>query len=129
MLRLLTPTTFKTEGRYAVFPTAALILYSAAAKWSALGLNASVEDEEALRQMEEHTAFTGYRLHSAYYGMKGVRVQAFTGSVTLSARGPEPMLHLFDMLMNGLRFTGLGVKTSPGMGGVETKSGADPKRE
>ncbi|WBY65103.1 CRISPR system precrRNA processing endoribonuclease RAMP protein Cas6 [Thermocaproicibacter melissae] len=117
-LHLLTPTTFKTNNRYAVFPTPELILHSAATKWNALGLSVSVDDDEAIRQLMEHTIINGYRLSSAYFGLKDVHIQSFLGNVTLSVYGPEPMTRLFNMLMNGLRFTGLGIKTSLGMGGV-----------
>lgn len=118
ILHLLTPTTFKTNHRYAVFPTPELILHSAATKWNALGLSVSVDDEEAICQLMEHTVITGYRLSSTYYHLKDAYIQSFTGNLTLSIHGPEPLTRLFGMLMHGLRFTGLGIKTSLGMGGV-----------
>lgn len=118
-IRLVTPVTFKTENHYAVFPTPELILHSAASKWNALGLRATVDDPEALRQMTERTWITDYRLRSTRFYMKDTRIQSFQGELTLSVRGPEPMLRLFDALIGSLCFTGLGIKTTLGMGGVE----------
>lgn len=117
-IHLLTPTTFRTNNRYAIFPTPELILHSAVAKWNTLGLSVFVDDDDAIHQLMEQTVITNYRLSSTYYGLKDTHIQSFTGSVTLSIYGPEPMIRLFGMLMNSLRFTGLGIKTSLGMGGV-----------
>lgn len=118
-LNLLVPTTFKTNGRYAIFPTPELIIRSAASKFNMLGLNTVADDEEAIRQLMESTMITGYRLYSTHYYLKDTRIQSFLGSLTLSIHGPEPMVRLFDMLMSVLRYTGLGIKTSLGMGGVD----------
>ena len=120
ILHFLTPTTFKSGGRYAVFPTPELILHSAATKWNTLNFSVSAEDQEAINLMEKSTVITSYRLSSAYYGIKETRIQSFTGNLTLSIRAPEPVIRLFDMLLNGLKFTGLGIKTSLGMGGIDT---------
>lgn len=118
-LRLTTPTTFKTNNHYAIFPTPELIIQSAVAKWNMLGLNVTVEDQQAVQQLMESTMITNYRLNSSRYYLKDTRIQSFLGSVTLSIHGPEPMVRLFNMLMHVLQYTGLGIKTSLGMGGVE----------
>lgn len=117
-LHLVTPTTFKTNNHYAVFPSPELIIQSAVSKWNMLNLNVAVEDDEAIRQLMENTMITDYRLNSTRYYLKDARIQSFQGSVTLSIHGPEPMTRLFDMLLGALQYTGLGVKTSLGMGGV-----------
>lgn len=120
-LQMVTPTTFRTDGQYALYPTAELIIKSAAARFGLLPVDVTVKDEQAINQMIRATRITGYHLHSAGYKIKGIRIPAFTGSVTLSMRGPLPMLRLFNMLMGALPYTGLGVKTSLGMGGVTLK--------
>jgi CRISPR-associated endoribonuclease Cas6 len=117
-LHLMTPTTFKTKNHYAVFPTPELILQSAAAKWNTLGSGVTVDDEQTILQLMESTMITDYRLKSEHYCLKNARIQSFSGSVTLYIHGPEPMVRLFDMLLGALRFTGLGIKTALGMGGV-----------
>ncbi|GEM_PF-258739 len=118
-LHFVSPATFKSHNQYAIFPTPELILQSAAAKFNRLGLEVTVEDREALAQLVENTMITNYKLHSTRYYLKDTRIQSFLGSVTLSIRGPEPMIRLFGMLMGALRYTGVGIKTALGMGGVE----------
>jgi CRISPR-associated endoribonuclease Cas6 len=118
-LRLLSPTTFKSDNRYAIFPTPELIIRSAAKRFGTLQSEFNVNDEEAIAQISESTVISDYNLHSFGYRMKDARIMSFLGSVTLSIRGPEPMIRLFDMLLNVLPYTGLGIKTSLGMGGVK----------
>lgn len=118
-LQLMSPTTFKTNSHYAIFPTPELIIQSTVAKFNMLGLSVNVEDELAVQQLMENTMITNYRLNSTRYYFKDTRIQSFVGSVTLCIHGSEPMVRLFSMLMGALRYTGLGIKTSLGMGGVE----------
>lgn len=117
-LNLAVPTTFKTNNHYAVFPTVELMIRSAVTKWNTLGLSISVDDEKAVFQLIESIMITGYRLASTHYSLKDTHIQSFTGNLTLSIHGAEPMTRLFNMLIGALRFTGLGIKTSLGMGGV-----------
>lgn len=121
-LHLHSPTTFRTDGRYALYPSQELILKSAVEKFAALGAGMEVDDLEAIAQLIAHTEITDYNLRSFRYRLKEVRIPAFLGRVSLSIRGPEPMVRLFDMLMASLSYTGLGIKTSLGMGGVDAEA-------
>lgn len=113
----LTPTTFKTEEHYALYPTAELIVKSAAARFAQLDTDVVMKDEEAIAQLAAATQISAYSLRTGKYRMKGSCIQGFTGWVRLTIHGPDPMRRLFWLLMNATPFTGLGIKSALGMGG------------
>lgn len=114
----LSPCSFKTEGSYAVFPTPALLINSAVNKWNSFARQTLIDDEQGIRQLVVSTRITGYRLQSFRYSVKGAQIPSFTGGVTLSVRGPAPMLRLFNLLLGSAEFTGIGIKCALGMGAV-----------
>ncbi|WP_050698055.1 CRISPR system precrRNA processing endoribonuclease RAMP protein Cas6 [Anaeromassilibacillus senegalensis] len=129
-MNFLTPTTFKTEEHYALYPTAELIVKSAVARFAQLGSDVVLEDEKVIAQLAGAAKITTYSLHAKKYRMKASCVQGFTGWVRLAIHGPEPMRRLFRLLMNAAPLTGIGIKTALGMGGckVEETFGRDLKR-
>ena len=119
-INLLTPCAFKTEGGYAVFPSPGLLVNSAVNKWNSFAQNTVIDDEEGIAQLVDSARITGYNLRSFRYQIKGVQIPSFTGYMTLSVRGPAPMLRLFNLLTGSAEFTGLGIKCALGMGAVQT---------
>lgn len=117
----LTPTTFKTEEQYALYPTAELIVKSAAARFVQLGSDVVLEEEDVITQLASAAKITTYSLHARKYRMKASCVQGFTGWVRLAIHGPEPMRRLFRLLMNAAPLTGIGIKTALGMGGCKVE--------
>ena len=101
-LRFLSPTTFKTENQYALFPTAGLVVKSAASRFALLDSGVTLQDEEALRQLVESARITGYSLHTQRYSMKGAVIPGFTGWIRLAIHGPTSMKRLFWLLMCAL---------------------------
>jgi CRISPR-associated endoribonuclease Cas6 len=111
------PTSFKSAGRYAIFPTKELILQSCVHKWNALAEVYKLEDAAALEHILEHCDIVRYKLRSAVFDLKGVFLPAFMGYATFSVRGPEPLLRLFNLIAAFSRYSGIGIKTALGMGG------------
>lgn len=120
-LQIISPTTFKTNNHYAIFPTVELIIKSAVSKWNMLNLKTCVDDDDMISCLIENTMITNYRLNSTRYYLKDTKIQSFQGFITLSVKGAEPLIRLFDMLMGALQFTGLGIKATLGMGGIKIK--------
>ena len=127
-LRFLSPTTFKTENQYALFPTAGLVVKSAASRFALLDSGVTLQDEEALRQLVESARIIGYSLHTQRYSMKGAVIPGFTGWIRLAIHGPTSMKRLFWLLMCALPHTGVGIKTALGMGGCTVEE-SFPKTE
>ena len=66
-LRFLSPTKFKTENQYALFPTAGLVVKSAASRFALLDSGVTLQDEEALGQLVESARIIGlFAPHAEY---------------------------------------------------------------
>lgn len=118
-IRFISPSSFKVGGEYSLFPSVKHILGSISSRWGAAFANEEIEDTKALEALEEGVRITGYTLKSSYFKLKGYSVAGFTGSITLSARLPVPMLLLLRGMLAFGTYSGIGVKTSLGMGGVQ----------
>ena len=50
--------------------------------------------------------------------MEGVRIPGFQGEVTIKINGPQQMVNMAWMLAEFGTYSGVGIKTSLGMGGM-----------
>jgi len=116
-----TSCSFKSEENYCIFPSSELIIKSLVNKWNAFSDDLTLNDEDALKQLIQHTRISKYELRSSAYHLKGTLIPSFFGKVTLSANGPEPLLRLFNLVAAFSEFSGIGIKTALGMGGCEVR--------
>jgi len=112
-LYFLTPTTFKQAGEYVLYPTHSLIMQSLTNKWNQWAQKFVLEDITW-----ENCRISKYNLRSVAYSIKGVKIQGFVGYVDLFFWGPESMVRLANMVCNFGNYSGTGIKTKLGMGGI-----------
>lgn len=117
-----TPTSFKQDGEFVLFPTAELIMQSLTNKWNAWALDYSVEDI-----VWDNCKIDRYNLRSIPYELKGAKVKGFVGYVDLFFWGSESIIRLANMLCHYGEFAGVGVKAALGMGGITIGYGEDRK--
>jgi len=120
-LVLLTPTSFRHNNEYVLFPSSELIIKSAVQRWNAYAQETIIDDEQVLDDLIKNSRIVDYSLKSCRYRFKGVKIPSFMGSVSMSIRGPYAMLNLYNLLLNFLPYSGLGIKTSLGMGAVRVE--------
>lgn len=114
-----TPCTFKVAGTYAQFPSVAWIAQSLFQRWNALIPDCAMDGPDALHLLTAGLEIRRYRLMSRDYWLKGQRISGFTGSILLSARLPAPMMQLLKLLLAFAPYSGIGIKTTLGMGAVD----------
>ncbi|MBQ7681183.1 MAG: CRISPR system precrRNA processing endoribonuclease RAMP protein Cas6 [Oscillibacter sp.] len=117
-LTFCSPTAFKHDGSYVIFPETRLLIQSLAEKWDSVFSDYPLSDAEALEAFQRGLRITDYRLQSCRFSMKQTQIPSFTGEVTLKARLSSPMMELWKCLVEFSRFSGIGIKTTLGMGGV-----------
>lgn len=122
-LQFCAPTSFKQNGHYMIFPQERLILQSLIAKWDEIFPDYPLSDPDAVQMLEQGIRITDYRLRSARYAMKGIRIPGFIGEITLGINLSPPMLRIWNCLCMLSTFTGVGIKTALGMGGVRQITG------
>lgn len=125
-MKFVSPSAFKSAGEYVFLPSTRHILTSLLLKWNASFPFSPADDEDAMAALIQGVRITGYNLKSVYYQLKGNSIPAFVGSITLNARLSAPLLGLLRGLLAFGNFSGVGIKTALGMGGVEIKESPKP---
>ena len=118
-LELVTPTAFKQNGRYAVFPQESLVLQSLIARWGLCFPEFPLDDPDAVQAMLAGLHIVDYRLHTVRYSMKQTKIPSFLGRIILEAHLPAPLLEMFRTLYVFAPYAGIGIKSALGMGGVK----------
>lgn len=104
------------EGR--TFPQERLILQSLLNRWNAFSGDYPIEDEDAIRMLERGIHFGDYALRSQRYPLKATSIPGFMGDLTMISRLPAPIQELWTTLLRFAPYSGIGIKTALGMGGI-----------
>ena len=118
-LRFITPCSFKSQGVYQIFPSIRLMFQSLVNRYDAMSEKNSVFYPELLEDLEQHTMITEYRLQSRLFGVEGISIPSYQGHITLRMSGPQQMVNLMHMLLRFGTYSGIGIKTAMGMGGLQ----------
>lgn len=122
-LQLRTPVSFRSQGEYMIFPRLDHIWNNLAAKWNMFSPHISLDDPELVSQLTAYSSIRAYQLSSSSFALEKQWIPAFQGTVSISLRGPEPLLQIARILAGFAEFSGLGIKTALGMGGVSIHFG------
>ena len=118
-VRFLTPTAFKQNNRYQFFPGIKLIFQSLMMKYDASSCENVIFDEELLKHFEENLEIVSYNLRSTSFFVNTNKIPAFTGRLVFKANGPMQMANLAYLLLRFGAYSGVGIKSGMGMGGIE----------
>lgn len=115
----LTPTSFKQEGKYVIYPDLKLIYGSLMRKYSAASETMDMLDENTLTELVEHSEIIQYRLQTVPFPVEKVRIYGFTGTIVIRVNGPETLARYIRLLLEFGEYSGVGIKTGIGMGAME----------
>jgi CRISPR-associated endoribonuclease Cas6 len=119
VLEFLTPTTFKTKGNYALYPTADLIVQSLLSKWEAFSCELSLKEDNIRENLSNHIYIDSYKLKTMNFYLESVRIKGFVGTMKFAISGPDALCRLIDLLFSYSRYSGIGIKTALGMGATD----------
>lgn len=126
-LEFITPTAFKSGGSYQLLPTQRLVMQSLILKWNGcFGSVCPIEDEGGgLEALAEGLRYRSVRLSSCQYPMKHTQIPGVLGTIAFDDRLEGFHRQLADALLTFGTYSGLGIKTALGMGGLKitTKRG------
>lgn len=117
-INFLSPTAFKRNGRYFFMPDMELIYGSLMKRWDAVSNTAKMFDEDTFLQLVENTDIISYNIFSTNFHLENVRIPAFMGKITIKIRGTQTMTNFANMLFKFGNYSGVGIKTSIGMGAI-----------
>lgn len=123
-LDVCTAAAFKSRGQYLNLPTPRLILQSLMKKWNGCFPDCSIVDEDGqgMEAMAEGLTLREFRLRDAVYALKGSPIPGFRGTLALENHLSGFHRELADALLVFSGFSGIGIKTTLGMGGLQHKS-------
>ncbi len=119
-LTFVSPAVFKSRGEYSILPSSRLIVQSLIKKWNGCFPDCPIEDEdgEGMDAIAAGLHVRSYQLRDREYHMKNQTIPGFIGSLTLENRLQGFHRELADALLAFSCFSGIGAKTTLGMGGV-----------
>ena len=116
-VEFLTPTAFKQQKQYVILPDIRLVAQSLMAKYSASLEQTDGADTDTLNELIASTFITKHSLRSFVFPTEGQNIPGFVGKVTFYCNGTATMARYWRMLLKFGEFSGVGIKTSMGMGG------------
>ena len=111
-------TAFKSNGKYTIFPSEELILNSLMKRWNTVFPDANLDYNELFPILFRGIQIQDYRLSSCRFRMKNTSIPAFHGEITIHTRLSPPMMEIWKLLCLFSEYTGVGIKTTLGMGGL-----------
>lgn len=118
IVEFLTPTAFRSGGKYVFQCDLRLLFQNLAMRYSTLEEGDKEVDEDLIGELAAHTDIASYSLRSQYYPLKGSKIPAFMGKVTLRHGGPQTLRAFTSLLLAFGNWSGVGIKTSMGMGAI-----------
>lgn len=118
-LNFYTPTAFKTQGEYYFLPDVRLLFQSLMKKYNAIFEGSERIDVELLDEIVKRVTIINFRISSRRYYIHRAYINGFIGRVTLICKGNQTLTNYVSMLLKFGEYSGVGVKTSLGMGAFE----------
>ena len=118
-----TPTSFKSDGKYQIYPNLRWIYQSIMIKHDEASNESVAFNEDVLEDLVNYSEITSYNLRSTNFQLEGVKVPSFIGRITIKVKGPQMMVNLVNFMIAYAEFSGVGIKTSVGMGSIKFENG------
>lgn len=120
-LRCVTTTSFKVDQQYTIFPEAFRIYRYLLRQWNQFTTFEMMDSDDLLAALESATFIRDYNLRMGMYGLEGVKIRGFRGEIVMQFKRNLVMQRILSLLTYYSQFTGLGIKTALGMGGVQSE--------
>lgn len=119
-----TCTGFKSQGAYQPFPDLERIFQSLLKRWNTFSNTYTFTSPGLAKELCEATTLVDYQVKFKPYRVEKTQIPAFIGHYTVRFKKNHSLAPLAMLLLFYSQFTGVGIKTSLGMGGIHvvTKS-------
>ena len=118
-LQFCTPTAFRRDGKYVNYPDLRLVYGSLMRKYSAASEELDMYDEETLEELVRNSEIIRYRLQTMPFPLEKVQINGFVGNVCIKIKGTETLANYIRLLCRFGEYSGVGIKTSMGMGAMQ----------
>lgn len=118
-LQCMSSTSFKVDKQYTIFPEAFRIYRYLLRQWNQFNTFGMLNTDSILGALEAGVFIRDYNLRMGIYGLEGVKIRGFRGQVIMQFKRNVELQRVLALLSYYSQFTGLGIKTALGMGGVK----------
>lgn len=122
-IHFITPTAFKQRGNYLFYPDIRCIYQSLMNKYDEAVREENMIDEDTLEQLCQNSSIIRYDIKSTGFIMGGISIPSYIGKVTLKLSGTQTMADFANLLFTFGTYSGVGIKTSLGMGAFKLLEG------
>lgn len=112
---------FKQNGNYCIYPQIDLMIHSLVSKWNTAFPEYVIDDEDAVLALVNGLYISGYALHTNRFSIKGTGIPGCVGKLQINSKLSAPIFELWKSLICFGAFSGAGIKTTLGMGGIEIR--------
>lgn len=116
--RFVTSATFKSGGKYLLYPEPFYIFQNLLNRWNLFAGDLLLQEADLCNKLVDTVKIGGYNLSLHPYSVDGAVVDAFRGSYRLLLTGNPMISRIICLLCAYAEFSGIGIKTALGMGGV-----------
>ena len=121
-IKLISPTSFKSDGIIHIFPNISTLISGVIAKINQHSETAELEDKKIVSELLEKVYIKDYNLRTKIFHLESIKIKGFIGTMDLAIKGEDRTLaNILNFLILMSEYTGLGIKTSLGMGGVKVE--------
>lgn len=115
-----TTTSFKSHGRYQILPNMQFIVNNLIMHWNGCIDDCPIEDTDGRgsNAIARGMYCTGMNIHDSAYYIKQNKISGFSGTMIIENQLEGFHRQLLNMLLIFARYSGIGIKTSLGMGAV-----------
>lgn len=118
-LQCMSTTSFKVDKQYTIFPEAFRIYRYLLRQWNQFNTYGILDTISLLDDLETGVFIRDYNLRMGTYGLEGIKIKGFRGQVVMQFKRNAELQRVLALLSYYSQFTGLGIKTALGMGGVK----------
>ncbi len=111
-----TPTSFKRKDKYINYPTTVNIYSNLMKKWDNFS-DIKTYDKDVLEHIENMTYIKKYNLKSKMFYLEKTKIPSFIGEIEVALPISKELRRVCGLLNDFSIYSGVGIKTSIGMGG------------
>lgn len=120
-------TSFRQAGTYVFHPDLHLVFQSILMRYHHFFEEGVAIEQEILEEIVSAVQITSYRVHSSYYPLHRIRIPAFRGEIRIRIDANDTLKNYILMLLKFAEYSGVGIKTSLGMGSIRVVNRKEKK--
>lgn len=120
-LEFMTPTAFKHDGRYTIFPDTFLILNSLLQRWNNFSEIMKLDKINLAGKLAEFCRIARYNLYTHPFSLERINISGFCGRMNIFFGGNDMLNRILGLLFSFAPFAGVGIKTALGMGAIDSE--------